>query len=713
MVTLNHKNNCFSFFGFYFSWEHTVNHSTGITNQDQSIVGVIDQSKILLTNFRGAVIPPPMCAHTLNHTTDIIQIGFQKYADEMKNFNRFFVIDSNNTFNIYECSFRIDTERNINLLKDARLHKSFNFPLKMATPLSLHHWHWITNDHVIVCQNDNSSTIVYLCELQTTVNELKVIDKKNVNGIICNSTIGGNCKIFIYHLVSGEVNAITTGENSLETDDNLFDVNCLCEQIDSIVVDDETKVILLKNQQNLYIDDNKIAENVTSFRLTEKFLLCTTLDQLKFIRLDNKQVINERTIERGAKIIINVPHDSRTIFQMPRGNLEAIQPRVLSICIIGDYLDEKCYRKAFDLLRKQRINLNLLFDHNPTKFLENISKFVEEIDNINWLNLFLTDLQNEDVTQTMYASNYEQLKGVQNVDNNLITINKINIVCERICEEFEKEKNSKYLLPIITTHVKRKNYENALNIIWKTRLTELGKLPADAAGSVSSHDALKYLLYLVNVNELYDVALGMYDFDLVLFVAQKSQKDPKEYIPFLNELKSFEENYRKYRIDCHLKRYKKALNHIAKCGVEKMDECLDLVDKQNLFTDALRIFKKGDECYSEIVLQYADNLRSKGVFYDACIMYEQAGDYKQALLSARHTLDWRKCMMLAKKCNYTEDELQQVCTSLIPALQENGKYQDAAEMVKRYQNEHNLHIKLLCDGKLYQEAIFESNSGKK
>ena len=41
---------------------------------------------------------------------------------------------------------------------------------------------------------------------------------------------------------------------------------------------------------------------------------------------------------------------------------------------------------------------------------------------------------------------------------------------------------------------------------------------------VIAEEALKYLLFLVDVNELYDVALGTYDFDLVLMVAEKSQK---------------------------------------------------------------------------------------------------------------------------------------------------------------------------------------------
>jgi hypothetical protein len=55
-------------------------------------------------------------------------------------------------------------------------------------------------------------------------------------------------------------------------------------------------------------------------------------------------------------------------------------------------------------------------------------------------------------------------------------------------------------------------------IIWKYLFIEK---PDEV---VSPEEALKYLLFLVDVNEMYDVALGTYDFDLVLMVAEKSQK---------------------------------------------------------------------------------------------------------------------------------------------------------------------------------------------
>lgn len=48
--------------------------------------------------------------------------------------------------------------------------------------------------------------------------------------------------------------------------------------------------------------------------------------------------------------------------------------------------------------------------------------------------------------------------------------------------------------------------------------------PPSVADAVRAEEALKFLLFLVNVNELYEHSLGTYDFDLVLMVAEKSQK---------------------------------------------------------------------------------------------------------------------------------------------------------------------------------------------
>jgi len=39
-------------------------------------------------------------------------------------------------------------------------------------------------------------------------------------------------------------------------------------------------------------------------------------------------------------------------------------------------------------------------------------------------------------------------------------------------------------------------------------------------------DAVKYIIFLVDATTLLDIALGMYDFSLVLMIAQHAQKVP-------------------------------------------------------------------------------------------------------------------------------------------------------------------------------------------
>ena len=43
-------------------------------------------------------------------------------------------------------------------------------------------------------------------------------------------------------------------------------------------------------------------------------------------------------------------------------------------------------------------------------------------------------------------------------------------------------------------------------------------------------------------------------------------QDPKEYLPFLNNLRKLETNFQRYTIDKYLKRYSKAIHHLSVCS---------------------------------------------------------------------------------------------------------------------------------------------------
>lgn len=334
---------------------------------------------------------------------------------------------------------------------------------------------------------------------------------------------------------------------------------------------------------------------------------------------------------------------------MPRGNLECIQPRALSLYIVGYYLNNCDYSLAFDLMRRQRINLNLIYDHDPKKFVENVNKFVEQIPNPSCLSLLLSELTNEDVTLTIYGNYYRR----DRTKLETVTTNKIEIVCDLLRDIMEKRNGANQLIqPILISLVKdkrKRRLEAALHKIKEIRGSEDCTKNVEC---ITSDEALKYLLYIVDVNTLFDTALGMYDFDLTMFIASKSQKDPKEYIPFLNELRKLDKNYMKYSIDLHLKRYETALEHIAKES-DKFDECIDLIRNHNLYPKALKLFEKGSNQYKEVAKTYGEFLLKKGLYQEAGIMFSRSGDLQEASYAYKLAGSWQEVIVLSTQMELT------------------------------------------------------------
>ena len=87
----------------------------------------------------------------------------------------------------------------------------------------------------------------------------------------------------------------------------------------------------------------------------------------------------------------------------------------------------------------------------------------------------------------------------------------------------------------------------------------------------------------------------------MLFVAERSQKDPKEYLPFLNELKSHSPPaYQRYKIDLHLKRHKSALKNLSEIHEDHREEVIELIRSQ-------RLYKEGLQCFpdkSQVAIQF-------------------------------------------------------------------------------------------------------------
>jgi elongator complex protein 1 len=100
-----------------------------------------------------------------------------------------------------------------------------------------------------------------------------------------------------------------------------------------------------------------------------------------------------RSVERGARIVTIMPTKYSVVLQMPRGNLETVYPRALVLAAIRRSIEDDQYGEAFLACRNQRVDMNILHDHNPGRFLANVEKIVEQINRVEHIDLLLSQFR--------------------------------------------------------------------------------------------------------------------------------------------------------------------------------------------------------------------------------------------------------------------------------------------------------------------------------
>ncbi|KAL4704458.1 hypothetical protein ACJJTC_019557 [Scirpophaga incertulas] len=688
---------------YSYSWIWNVDHSKGMGNDDDAVVAVIDGHKLLITGFRQTVVPPPMASTVIECDYAINSVHFAPENENGLATNTLFVITTNNDMIFFDQKNKFPLE--YTLLKSINLYKN-------EYPFQYFNWFWM-NINTFLCTTLNSHNDYNLNEYRIDNSSLKIKHSCGLPTAVLRlqADPSDSSKAFL-QLTTGEIIKYHEG-GSIDSIDILFPVPC--QKFSVTLIDGNLIFLGLSYKNNLYLNNSLIMNGITSYFLHTDFILITTLQHMllcteltesginalkEYQNNEETKGIYKRKIERGAKLIVAVPNDTRTIFQMPRGNLEAIQPRPLSLKVIGECLDTLKYHEAFDLMRKQRINLNLIYDHNPELLLKNIDKFLNSVKNHSWLSLFLSELENGDVSKSMYASSYINKKRLTETNGH----NKVHMICEIMKSKLEEHTDfDNKIFPILTAFVKKnseEDLESALTLIKNLKQKEANGTKL----AVGSDEALKYLLYMVDVNRLFNVALGMYDFDLVLQVANKSQKDPKEYLPMLNELCEMDENYKKFSINKHLKRFNKAIKYLVLCGPQRYEELKNFIKYHSLYRDALDLFSVTDNIYKDISNDFGLYLRLKKLYVEAGIIYERADNIDKAIDCYKDALEWELALKLA--CNrWSIEAFKDICWDFINILKEEKRHNEALHILEHYYNDHDKTILYAIECGQYKTAF--------
>ncbi|RAK86638.1 elongator complex protein 1 [Aspergillus costaricaensis CBS 115574] len=678
-----------------------VSQGSTTSPDDVGAVAVIDGKILKLTPLRLAGVPPPMAHNELTLDSNIVDVAFSKSGTRM-------AVLMKDRFSIFLWSLKTRP------VPSPILESSY--PLSDAPDSRPRQIAFVNEHEVYILKDDgpnNTQIERTALETRTTQVAYQAADSEQILSMF---TSLGHEALWFSH-VKAPNQPVTYSYVSMPSSEE-FQILPWLESptVDTYwakaaqISEDEHVLVSMTRSGALYANKRLLAKNCTSFLVTQAHILFTTsLHLIKFVHLTTVEDMDIppdtpetdercRSIERGGRLVTVMPTTFAVILQMPRGNLETIYPRALVLAGIRNFIDRKNYRAAFLTCRSQMVDMNIIHDYAPEQFMENIQLFVDQVKKIDFIDEFISRLSEEDVSQTLYKDTLKTPKA-DNAPAGIVAAapnkgSKVNKICDAFLSTLEKRIDTN-LHNLITAHVCKSppDLESGLQLV--ARLREQSPEQAD--------DAIEHMCFLTDANQLYDNALGLYDLELTLLVAQQAQRDPREYLPFLRKLQQQPELRRYFEIDNYLGRTSKAIKHLH--ALNAHDELRAYTIKHVLYKDAIDLYKYQAEQLREMTHLYADYLFDRSKYKEAGIAYESLELYTDAYKSYHLAHLWRESLYCAMLVPLTSAELSAHATALISTLVEESKdYTSAATIHADHLHDIPAASRLLCRASKFSEA---------
>ncbi|KAL8766477.1 MAG: hypothetical protein Q9209_006771 [Squamulea sp. 1 TL-2023] len=464
------------------------------------------------------------------------------------------------------------------------------------------------------------------------------------------------------------------------------------------------KEFTLEENGSLLFKGRLLARGCTSYLVSPSHLIFTTSQHLlKFVHLGDPKGLEVppdtpesdercRSIERGARLVTAMPSIFAVVLQMPRGNLETIYPRALVLAGIRQSLAEQKYKKAFLACRNQRVDMNILHDHQPEQFITDVDTFIDQIRKTEHIDLFLSSLKEEDVSRTMYR---ETLRADERPDTDTtgVRAGKVNRICNTFLGALSGRKGN--VKNMITAQV----CKNPPDL--DAGLMEIIQLREKSIDQID--ETIEHICFLADVNRLYDNALGLYDLQLTLLVAQQSQKDPREYLPFLQNLQRMDSLRRRFSIDDYLGRFKKAIRHL--CDLNSFEELKSYTIKHSLYAEALSFYRYDEEKFTSVMQLYAEHLKDTSRFKEAATSFHYLNDMPQASECYRLANQWQESLSTASLIPLSSDQIRSLATTSAQSAMETKDFRAAAMIFLDYLDDVPSAVKYFCKAYLFTEAF--------
>ncbi|KAF7905108.1 uncharacterized protein EAF01_005629 [Botrytis porri] len=696
----------------------TTSRGTLAPPHDFGVLAVIDGQDLMVTPFRVANVPPPMGHHEVTIQSNAIDVAINADASLL-------AVLHQDGISIFE----LDATKRV--APTPTLSGQFTFDSAIKSTIYQQITFSAKNEILALGRTETGPVIqgYYLTEIPGEMKEKALENNPTSSVSILSSFVEDGAMHPYAQTSSGDLHSLAFGDASL----SFCNFSKQLPWVDIIPFGDGPNAygdgciaFGLSSNGHLFANTRLLVRNCTSFLVTPAHLIFTTTTHLlKFVHItevhdlevpaDDPEIDERcRSIERGARLVTAMPTSLSLILQMPRGNLETIFPRAMVLAGIRKLIEEKNYRKAFTHCRTQRVDMNILYDHAPEQFLSNVALFIDQVKKITYIDLFLSSLREEDVTQTMYKetrvvtqngnvvpTTNGAIDPQEPVDITVTKTSKVNKICDAVLEVL-KTRTATNLQNIITSNVCKNPPALDDGLLVVAQLMKEDEAMADKA--------VEHICFLADVNRLYENALGLYNLDLALLVAQQSQKDPREYLPFMQNLQQMTELRRKYSIDDYLSRHTKALNHLHELNA--FEELQKYTQKHALYKAALAIYRYNPEPLAVITALYAQYLESKSSYKEAALAYESLHNYAKAASCylASGPSQWRETLFCALTGGadgnpMSGSALAELASTLYDALIESKDYYAAATIQLDYLSSLETACRTFCKGYFFADAL--------
>ncbi|EME44621.1 hypothetical protein DOTSEDRAFT_53662 [Dothistroma septosporum NZE10] len=679
--------------------EYTFEVARGsiVPPDDLGIVAVIDGRKLKVTPLRAANVPPPMAFDEVDLVSNAVDVAVNQKGTEI-------AVLHNAQVTFWSCDYGS---------KPVRRARSRPTPAADLNTEGLVHRQIVfgrDNDIIVASSAVNASGTSLT---RVGGNRGHSVDGVNVVSIFCPST---DDERMLAQTTTGAV--LEIGDTSPAQ--SVAKLPATCSSVEVWTHAGADIVFGLTAGGMLHVQSESQALKIpgcTSFIVTVSHLIYTTSQHLlKFVHLHDgslKIPPDEpekdercRDIERGARLVTVMASAYSLVLQMPRGNLETIYPRALVLAGIRHAIGKRDYKKAFSICRTQRVDMNILHDYAPAQFMKDIPLFIKQIEKVEYIDLFLSSLSDDDVTQTIYKETMPvaddgigiAMNGITNGDTSVLTlptISKMNKICDAFLAALSGHEST-YLQCTVTAYVSKNppDLEAGLSLVAQLR---------KQGDQDQLERAVEHICFLADVNQLYNTSLGIYDLDVALLVAQQSQKDPREYLPYLQQLQDMEPLRQKHAIDNDLKRYQKALKHLHDLG--ESDEVKLYAAKHDLYSTAIELYRYDNARLTELMRLYANYLGSRNRYKEAGIAFEYVQDYDLAYEAYRACSMWRECLTCAGLTSMSDDKMSSLASDLAESLEEAKDYVSAATIYLDHLQDLQTAVRLFCRGYQFADAI--------